>query len=263
MADYLFSRLDAVLPRLAVAPRVLCGLDFDGTLTPIVDDRRHAHLSPEMTALLARLAARPNCLVAIVSGRALEDVRSRIPVPGLIFAGNHGLDIDGPGLRFTESSAEQFRPQLLVAAERLRAELAGIPGTLVEDKGLTLTVHFRQANPDDETAVRKAVVGVIAEYGNSIRLTLGHMAYEVRPPTAWNKGHALDLIRRHYHCEEADVLYVGDDTTDEDAFASLPDAVTVKVGDSANTSARFCVESPAEVERFLGRLADLAARSGA
>src|SRR5215213_3997623 len=128
--------LNANLPnieqQIAVASHLLIGLDFDGTLTPIVGNPADALLAPAIRTVLAELASRPDTTVAIVSGRALADIQTRVNLDSLIYAGNHGLEIQGPRLRFREPSAILLSTLLSNISQELQTCMARFPGVIVE-----------------------------------------------------------------------------------------------------------------------------------
>jgi trehalose 6-phosphate synthase/phosphatase len=207
-------------------------LDYDGTLAPIVEHPGQAQLGAAMRAALAACAARPDTEVAIVSGRALADVRGRIDVPGLAFAGNHGLEIEAPGL---EPLLHPDLPHFARRAVELAAALRRIdePGVWVEEKGASLTFHYRQAQPAQHGAVAERARASVREAGFQARD--GLCSVEARPPIGWDKGRAvLHLLRAREGpawSERVSVVYVGDDDTDEDAFRALVGlGITFRVG---------------------------------
>jgi len=251
----LFDRLDEVRGRLARAPSVLIGLDFDGTLTPIVDRPEDASLGPAARQVLERLVRRPRVAVAVISGRRWTDVVGRVGVPGVIVAGNHGMDIRGPGLHYVEPTAWTQRPALAVLAAALRRALRDLPGAVVEDKGLTIAVHYRHVAREQVADVQAAVDRVVSGHSGQFRRTGGHSVLEIRPRVEWHKGRALRWIREHCGLPAPLVFFAGDDETDEDAFRDLTDGVTVRVGDVAGTAAAYVVDGPASVVRFLDYLA--------
>ena len=253
-ATALFDQLAEVRARLNAAEHLLLGLDYDGTLTPLVNDPDQARLAPEVRRELERLAATPGVTVAIVSGRALDDLRKHVDVAGLHYAGNHGLDIAGPGRRYIESDAVATLDRLGHLAHHLSRELDAVTGARVEHKALTLSVHYRNVASDRRDDLRRRVEEVVArEYGD-LRLSGGHEVLEVRPPSSWHKGAALCWIRDPLGGPPPLTCFIGDDRTDEDAFRTLKDAVTVKVGEPHDTAATYHVPSPADVHRFLSCL---------
>lgn len=235
--------------------RLVLLLDFDGTLAPIVDRPELAALPEPTREAILRLASTPGVEVALVSGRGLEDVRSRAGLGPLLYAGNHGMEIHGPGVDQVHPEAAAARPSLDEIIRELRPRLADIPGALLEDKGLTLSVHFRMVAGERVPEVER-IVRVAAEARPGIRLTEGKCVLEVRPRVEWDKGRAVAFLLRHLAPPAgAPVLYLGDDTTDEDAFRAVAlyggDGVIVADPPASTTTARWFLTSPAEVGRFL------------
>jgi trehalose-phosphatase len=251
MSRPLFDNMFEVGENIGRAPSLLLCVDFDGTLATIVDDPAQVNLSPQVQRVLWSLSSFEDTFVAVLSGRERADVQARVGIPNLICAGNHGLEISGPGFRFLEPNAVTSRTALQQLAAELAECLQSIAGVVVEDKGLTISVHYRLAEPDEREEVHRIVHAALAQKADPFRLTLGDMVYQVRPCVDWNKGVAVQWIKEQIGKPDALVVYVGDDVTDEDAFASLPDSITVKVGNGAPTAARYHVEGPADVRRFL------------
>lgn len=250
--------LPEVAARIDPLGRIFLGLDFDGTLAPICLHPDDAHLASSVRDLLARFAAMNRVTVMIVSGRSLADVASRVGLPHLIYAGNHGLEIQGDGLVFLEPTAAALVDPLAQHMARIKERLAGIAGALVEPKGLTASVHYRNVSPDLQAEVAVVIREVMASDSDRFALNSGHHVWEVRPRVSWHKGHALGWVIRHLDDQSpVRVFYLGDDRTDEDAFENLPEGVTVKVGsEHMPTFARYRISGPDEVERFLNWLAD-------
>jgi trehalose 6-phosphate phosphatase len=185
----------------------------------------------------------------VVSGRDLADLVPRVGVDGIAYAGNHGLEIAGPGYQFRDPGAVERMGELAGVVGELAAELAAVAGAWVQDKGLSASVHYRQVSPELVPAVREAVERVVGPYLGRFVLRAGKMVVEVRPAVDWHKGRAVRWLADRLGGGVA--IFLGDDQTDEDAFAALPDGVTVLVGPDRPTAARYRVESPDEVARFL------------
>jgi trehalose 6-phosphate phosphatase len=227
----------------------LIGLDYDGTLTPIVADPRLAHLDPAMRETLRTLAQCPQTQVAIISGRALTDVQARVAVPELTYAGNHGLEIAGPLGHFREPTAAAQQPALHALALELTERCRSLPGVVVENKGLTLSVHYRHASLGTVAELFPLVETVLDHAPQRFRLTHGLRVFEVRPRVDWHKGAALHWLRTRTPASV--VSYLGDDQTDEDAFAAIPEGITVRVGEQPASAARFHVPAPTSVPAVL------------
>ena len=236
-------------------------VDYDGTLTPIVDHPSRALLSDNTRAALRTLESRPDTDVTVVSGRALAGVRELVGVEGLTYAGNHGMEIVGPGL-------EPFRHEALAGFEEKTEELArsldeiGAPGAWVEKKGATLTFHFREAEESAHHDLAEDARLRIEAAGFDLRDA--HCAVEARPPIAWDKGRAvLHVLRNRYGpdwAESVRVIYIGDDQTDEDALHILAGlGVTFRVGSADTpTAASRLLSNVAAVEALLSWLAERA-----
>lgn len=230
------------------------GLDYDGTLTPIVDRPDDARLAPEMREAMARLAARHP--LAVVSGRDLADLRQRIGLDSILYAGSHGFDIAAPpGGPTPPAPGASYLPALDAAEAALRQALAEIPGTQVERKRFSVAAHYRQAGASQEAVVRRAVE---AARQPGLRLGLGKMVFELRPDVDWHKGAAFRWLHGAV-AQAALPIFVGDDVTDEDAFRALPeDGVGVLVAAEARPSAaRWRLADVAATQRFLERLAEI------
>ena len=152
----LMDSLPEIVGPIDRAGKILLALDFDGTLTPIRSRPEEAVLAEPVRSLLARLAQLLRVDVMIASGRSLDDVRSRVGLPQLIYSGNHGLEIQGHGLEFVEPRARAAAGPLRELVRRAERLLANVPGVLLEPKGLTASVHYRTAPPErwDEIADR-------------------------------------------------------------------------------------------------------------
>ncbi len=240
---------------LREAGQALLGLDYDGTLSPIVDRPDLAVLPEETKQSLIDLSGRAQFLVAIISTRSLDDVRGKVDIDGLVYAGNRGLEISGRGMEFVHPEALRLREQISLAAQRLDSALERFPGVMLEHKGLSLTVHYRLAPESSVADVKQTVDAEIAPFlaSGALRMSTGKMALEVLPNLAWGKGDALREIRATLNPSSFPV-YFGDDLVDEEGFASAQDAggFGVFVGPSGSaTAARYRLESPQEVARVL------------
>ena len=255
MPASLFDDLDDLGRRVRKAPRVLVFTDFDGTLVPIKERPMECVLDPAVRDTLAAIAGRDRAAVGVVSGRDLPDLRPRVGVGGIAYAGNHGLEIEGPGLAFREPVALQRSAELAELVAELAAALADVPGAWVQNKELSASVHYRQVPPDLVPRVVETVRRVTAPALEAKRFVLrtGKMVEEVRPAVDWHKGRAVHWLAERLSAGVPDPLtvYLGDDHTDEDAFAALPDGITVHVGASLDTAAKYRVESYRDVAHFL------------
>lgn len=237
--------------RLGIVPRLLVATDFDGTLAPICARPEDVKLPAEAHAALAALAAHPGVRVAVLSGRNLADLISRTDLPRAVHAGNHGLEIQGGGMDYVQPQALAARPVLDAAVLFLRETLQGLPGIFIEDKGLTLSMHYRLADPADIPHVETAAVACAARFP-TLKRHRGKMVVEFRPDVPWDKGYALKRLLKGLGLPAAAALYMGDDTTDEDAFAALNGLGTsFHVGQNPQTRARFQLRDTDDTAEFL------------
>ena len=251
MSVPLFDALDEVAARVRGAPHVLLGCDFDGALAPVFDHPAAANLSNEVRAPLADLAGSGRVTVLVVSGRPAADLRARADVPGLVVAGNHGLELAGPGWEHVDPAVAESGPAISQLGNTLHRALESVPGASVEDKGLSIAVHYRHAAPEHHEAVRAAVHGVLSHASHPFVLTAGRMCFDVRPRVYWNKGEAVKWLLSRIGHPDALVVFVGGDPTDEDAFTALPAGITVRVGCGPETAAKYHVDGPDGVRKFL------------
>ena len=234
--------------------RLAVFLDYDGTLTAIVNHPEDAWLSDSMRQTLRSLVA--HVPVAILSGRDLDDVRGRVHVDGIVYAGSHGFDIAGAGGLRRELGAA-YLPVLDKAERELREALDDIPGSQLERKHFSVAAHYRNVSENDASRVVLAVDAVAARHRELGRIH-GKKVYELLPDIDWNKGkavlwllEALDLVRG-----KVLPIYIGDDRTDEDAFRVLEKrGVAILVSEQPQvTAASYWLNNPEEVERFLREL---------
>jgi trehalose 6-phosphate phosphatase len=254
MSEPLFDSVVRVAARARAAPHVLLFCDFDGALAPVYDHPAAATLSAEVRPLLADLAAGRRVTVTVVSGRSAADLRTRAHVPGLIVAGNHGLEIAGPGWEFVDPAVAASAPNVTNLSAALVRATENIPGVFVEDKKLSVSIHFRHVPPDQHEAVRSAVHNVLGGASHPFVLTSGRMVYDIRPRVYWHKGEMVKWVAAKVGQPDALVVFVGGDPTDEDAFTALPDGITIRVGPAAETAATYHLEGPDGVRKFLGWL---------
>jgi len=235
-------------------------LDYDGTLTPIVRRPEDAVLAPKMRKLLEELA--PRCTLAIVSGRDLKDVQAMVGVGSLIYAGSHGYDIEGPNLAMQHEQAQQALPDLDAAEKQLAERLQAIPGARVERKRFAIAIHYREVADQDVSRVEAAVDEVHAQH-DGLRKMGGKKIFELQPDVPWNKGRAVLWLAESLGLDHAGVslIYIGDDVTDEHAFAALRDrdgGIGIRVASpEEETAARYYLKDCDEVQQFLCWLRDL------
>ncbi|MDI6789504.1 MAG: bifunctional alpha,alpha-trehalose-phosphate synthase (UDP-forming)/trehalose-phosphatase [Thermodesulfobacteriota bacterium] len=245
---YLFDNLD----RIPVKNTFLF-LDYDGTLSPIVESPDKAFIPGEIRDILLRL--KKHMPIAIISGRALEDIKERVGIEDIIYAGNHGAEIWNGRRQVVRRHSAGDRDRLEELLRRLREDLMPIQGVMVEDKGITASIHFRKVSPKDMGAFFDAFRETVRGYEDTFRITAGKKVFEIRPLKAWNKGKAVSWIMEKFGKRKMPI-YVGDDTTDEDAFKAIKGrGVSICVG--GNPEADYYLKRQEEVGEFLEQLTGL------
>ncbi len=252
---YLFEDLSPITQKIRIAPRVLLFLDYDGTLVAIRKRPEDAVLSPVKRRLLDSINER-KMPVSIVTGRTMEDIRKLVGVKGLSYIANHGFEIWHRGRLWVQPEVGGLRPSLARAAQELETGLGTINGLMVESKGHTVSVHYRNVRGVTTADIRRRISDSIEHYGDSFRISQGKRVFEIRPNIDWDKGKAvLRLTELVYGSARPLKIYIGDDRTDEDAFRMLSERdITVLVGKRSKTFARYYVNNISEVTRFLKTL---------
>jgi len=247
MRDILKASQRPLLADLA-RKNTLLAFDFDGTLAPIVGDRARAGMRPETASLLARVtSAWPT---AVLSGRSESDLRERFRGKGITrLVGNHGMEGNGQ-----TPLARGWRARSRRWAASLERRVGSIDGVEIEDKGVSLSIHYRRA-PSGGAARRTVEDAVRALAG--ARIVGGKKVVNVLPEGAPDKGKALATLLRRGRFEAG--LFLGDDLTDESVFGrsfSVP-VVAIRVGRNRKSRAVFYLPRQRSVDDLLRRLASL------
>ncbi|KAM5557559.1 putative trehalose-phosphate phosphatase D [Rosa sericea] len=267
--------------KAAKGKRIVVFLDYDGTLSPIVDDPDRAFMSNEMRAAVREVAK--YFPTAVISGRSRDKVKGFVQLSNVYYAGSHGMDIMVPPkplkpcdaknhVTATASAldkegdmlfqpAKRFLPAIQEISIVLEEIARKIEGARVEDNRFCISVHYRKVREEDYGILEEKVKSVIENYPD-FHLTRGKKVLEIRPSIEWNKGHALEyLLDTLGFSNSGDVLplYIGDDRTDEDAFKVIEargQGFPIIVSSiPKDTKAAFSLHDPSEVLTFLLRLA--------
>ena len=232
-------------------------LDYDGTLTPIVDRPEDARLSDEMRETVRNLAQRTP--VTLVSGRERSEVARLVGLEDLGTVGSHGFDLRGPaGSALRHEVATESLPLLDIAEKTLQERFQDLEGVIVERKRFGLAVHYRLAAPADVPDVC-ATVATLGEETDGLCVCHGKMVIELRPDVDWDKGKAVLYLLEKLGWERRHPIHIGDDLTDESVFQSLAErGIGIYVGEDTvedrETSAGFRLRNPDEVRTFLKRI---------
>jgi trehalose 6-phosphate phosphatase len=266
---HLLQCWNELVDQINEATQILLFLDYDGTLTPIVARPEMAVLSSQARTTLKQISVHSLFRLAIISGRSLSEIKAMIGLENIAYAGNHGLEIECPAHYCQEHSprravfihpeAKEFQPRLERLEHRLRKTLAGIDGVFIQNKGLTLSIHYRLARQTELRIIRQVSLEAIAnEHArDKLEVAEGKKVLEVKPPIEWNKGKAIEWLMEIYATPGSLRIFAGDDVTDEDGFEVLRKVGGVSVligGEDSSSAANYYLDSPEQLYHWLKRL---------
>jgi trehalose 6-phosphate phosphatase len=256
---HLYEAWDEVEPRIRNADLLFLLLDYDGTLCPIVSRPDLAVCPPQVKSLLEKLRDSPKARVAIISGRALEDLKDKVRVQGIIYVGNHGLEVENPAGTHRKKLSPGRQNELRKIRDSLETNLKPVPGILFEDKGPILTVHYRNAPREFALRVREAVEKALQPFPDRWQASPGKKIVEIRPQVDFDKGKTVKEILNRFPLVRALPVYLGDDRSDEDAFRAMDSqGISIRVGSgAASSSAQYFLRDPEEVRGFLQRCEEI------
>ncbi|MBR9976626.1 MAG: trehalose-phosphatase [Bacteroidetes bacterium] len=249
------ENIEAIMDRFEFRRPALF-LDYDGTLTPIVSDPDDALLPDTNKALLEKLAHR--IPVGVITGRDRRDIKGKMGISSIIYAGSHGFDITGPdGLEMQYEEGRKMLPALDEAEKSLTDALKDVDGSQVERKKYAIAVHYRNVEDKDIEEVEKAVQEALQRHTN-LKEGRGKKVIELKPDLDWHKGHALTWLMEALELDASTYIpvFIGDDITDEDAFETIQnDGVGIIVGTHGDvTAAAYRLRNTNDVTRLLDRL---------
>jgi trehalose-phosphatase len=242
---YLFENIQSVNELIHAREKTIILTDFDGTLTPIRKHPDLAALSEEIRRTLIKFSQDKALFLGIITGRSLKQIKKLVNIRDVLYVANHGIELEGPGIRSTCPEAKKARSTLWHMYMRLFKSLRHIKGIYVEDKGLSVSLHYRAVKKKgDVEYVTKTLQTITKPFldRNMLLVHTGKMVYEIRPPVKWNKASAIQWLFTHYFTGEfskdALLIYIGDDKADIEVFDSLRGkGLTIFVGNPANMSA--------------------------
>jgi trehalose-phosphatase len=237
-------------------------LDYDGTIVPLAATPQKAVLTGKMAGRLRRIVKNPAIIPVIVSGRALKDIKSMVKLPGIIYAGNHGLEIDYYGRYLSIVADKGFEKRIQQLKNILNRELKGIRGVILENKGVSLGAHYRLVAGKEVSLVKKIFYKITKSFikNKQLKIKPGKKVLEIVPALNWDKGKFVKwlLDTEAEDKNKITVFYLGDDKTDEDAFKVLgKNGYTVFVGTPGHSAARYFLRSTEEVGLFLDKLTNI------
>lgn len=256
MKRYLFDSLEEVINCVKTASQILLFLDYDGTLVPICKEPSLAKLSIEGKKLVRSLSGISWLSIGIISGRSVEEVRKLVGIKDLIYAGNHGFEILFREGVWVHPEIKSFESDLKRITCELKRSTKGINGILVEDKRVTVSIHYRNLTGKSPGSIFKIVSKVLEPYPGVFSITRGKKVYEIRPHINWDKGKAVVKISQLLDFKTKPLkIYIGDDQTDEDVFRVLGKRdISIRVGYKKGSKARYFCKGSGEILRFLEEL---------
>lgn len=242
---YLFENIQSVNELIHAREKIIILTDFDGTLTPIRKHPDLAVLSEEIRQTLIKFTQDKAIFLGIITGRSLKQIKKLVQVRGILYVANHGIELEGPDIRSTCPEAKKARSTLWHIYMKLFKSLRHIEGIYVEDKGLSVSLHYRAVKKrGDANEVSRTLHAITKPFleRNMILLSEGKMVYEIRPPVKWNKSTAIQWLLTDYFPlkfnEDVLIIYLGDDKADIEVFDRLRGkGLTIFVGNPANMSA--------------------------
>jgi trehalose-phosphatase len=247
-----FKDWPALERKLKKAKRPLLGLDFDGTLAPVMWHPKLTRMDLRARAVVRTIARRKACEVALISGRSLADLQRRAIVAGAHYGGNHGIEINGTGYNYVHPKAKKTLKPLAMVAKIIDYGLKGIRGAYLENKKYSLSLHFKQTPPRQITQLAPLIEEAVN--GNRLlEIVRGKKVFEVRPACRWEKGDALMWLAKRLRADLP--IFIGDDAVDEDAIIKAKKAggIGVHVGLGQSQAGHF-IDRQSRVADFLDRV---------
>ncbi|MDI6804263.1 MAG: trehalose-phosphatase [Bacteroidota bacterium] len=231
-------------------------LDYDGTIVPIQEKPKQAKLPESSRLLLDELAQHPNTYVGIVSGRSMKDIRRMVKLTSLFYIANHGYEIYSRKIKWRHPIVTDIVPILKKLRTNFKKALKAIHGVLIENKIITLSIHYRQLSGTLVSTLKKIIKSKMQEYSRFLKISSGKKVFEIKPKNNWNKGKAIFKVMDLFNATtDPLIIYIGDDKTDEDAFRLLPKgAFAIYVGSNSSSKAKYFLNDPNEVILFLKKL---------
>jgi len=249
---YFFTEWKKISEKLVGKKRFFF-FDYDGTLTPIVKKPELAKLDSRIKDILRKISKANK--VAIISGRPLSEIKNFIGIKNIIYSGNHGFEIEIKGKKIIQNTDHWTKNEIRRIKDKLAKEIKKIDGAFLEDKGLTLSVHWRLTSKKDLPKLF-ALIRETIRANSRLKLTKGKKVWEIRPNINWHKGKAVRFVMSKVQSPKSEVVpvFIGDDATDEDVFKVLENGITVRIGKSKKSKAKYYLKNQSEINRFLNLL---------
>jgi trehalose 6-phosphate phosphatase len=261
MPDYLFDKINDIKGKIKKSDNILLFLDYDGTLVTFKDKPADVVTTYEVESIISQIIGLKEFKVAIITGRTLSDIKKLIDIEGLSYAALHGLQIEmSDGSKYDIKAKEELQLILKEVKNLAKQRFQNEKGVLLEDKLYTFALHYRMVEDNRENNIKMDFIKIIksVDTNNKLDILPGSKLIEIRPK-GWNKGKAVDLLTSHIKSDSVLPIYIGDDTTDEDAFNVLKDmGITIYVSNNSNlkTAAKYWLKDPDDVLKFLDILSN-------
>jgi alpha,alpha-trehalase len=261
---YLFTYIDEIKKLLKTASHCVLFLDYDGTLVPICKEPPLARLSLNTKKVLKDLLSNPFLSLGIISGRSLGEISKMVGIRDLFYAGNHGFEIMFEKRVWTHPDLKDCASGLKKIVREVRCRTRGIKGIIVENKKYTASIHYRNVTTHSPGAILAIIASVLAPYPEIFTVCRGKKVFEIRPRIEWDKGKAIERLTELLPVRTKLMrIYIGDDNTDEDAFAVLGKGdVSIRVGAKKGSRARYYCRGSGEVVAFLNLVNDATLAQG-
>jgi len=258
---YLFDNWRQLSGKIKAGDRILLLTDYDGTLTPIASRPSGAILNNSVRRLLQSISKKRHFRVGILSGRSLSQIKGLVGLKGIIYAGNHGCEIEDGVKILLHPGTARMKPALKEIFRALKKRFAGNKQIIIENKKLSIAFHYRLLRSGEKIRqVKKSFAEITAPYleKKKIEIMQGKKVLEVRPRAMINKGQALRWIVSRRGGTRPLVIYLGDDRTDEYAFSALGRRdISIRVGKKKKSNAGYFLRNVGEVKKFLKMLGSL------
>lgn len=263
MPDFLFDHILQINTKILKSGFIFLLLDYDGTLIPFKDKPSDVTTPKKIKKIIRELIKNQKIMVIIVTGRSLYDIKKLLNINGLSFIALHGLCIEtSDGVQFSWKQSNQVQLLIKQIKKDIEDEIKKENGAFLEDKGLTLVLHYRLLSINKIQKIKKKFKNAVNtnDRKNILEIINGEKVIETRPK-GWNKGKAIEMLLTKY-AKKKDIfpIYIGDDITDEDAFKVLKKrGISIYVANQSKrmTTARYWVKNPDEVFCFLQSLSQL------
>ncbi len=259
MPEYLLDYLYQISDRMNKADEIYLFLDYDGTLVSFKNRPQDVVTSEEVKTIITHLLQNQKFTIIIVTGRTLYEIKQLLDIDGLSFAALHGLQIKlSNGMNYNWKPMNNLRKILKNIKKFAEKKFQNEKGIILEDKEFTLALHYRMLNKEKIKDVVERFIEIVKvkDTNNKLDILHGSKVVEVRP-AGWNKGKALELISSNRISKNVLPIYIGDDTTDEDAFSYINNqGITIFVSNDTNrsTTAQYWLKDPDDVLKFLKSL---------